>query len=77
MMIPILQFESDRRAFIITMNSLGTDLSKEDRFKFYNTFGLLDESSLIKLSKADDFEQVKQIALLFEVFFVIFFYIHF
>lgn len=67
MMAPILQFESDRRAFIITMNALGTDLSKEDRFKFYNTFGLLDENALVKLSKADDFEQIRQIACLYEV----------
>ena len=26
-----IQFEADRRAFIITLNSFGTELSKEDR----------------------------------------------
>ena len=34
------QFEADRRAINITLNSFGTELSKEDRKKLYPTIGL-------------------------------------
>lgn len=36
-MCPILEFEADRRAFIITINSFDTELSKEDRAKLFRT----------------------------------------
>lgn len=32
-MCKILAFEADRRAFNITINSFGTDLTKDDRLK--------------------------------------------
>lgn len=35
----ILAFEADRRAFIITINSFDTDLSKDDRAKLYPRCG--------------------------------------
>lgn len=58
-MSEILEFEADRRAINITMNSFGTELSKADRRKLYPSFGrLYPEGSLI-LSRADDIEGVK------------------
>lgn len=56
----ILEFEADRRAINITINSFGTELSKDDRQKLYPTFGLLNPEGLGRLARADDFEQVRQ-----------------
>jgi len=60
MMTEILQFEADRRAINITINSFGTELSKDDRQKLYPNFGMLYPEGLARLGKADDIEQVKQ-----------------
>lgn len=57
----ILDFEADRRAINITINSFGTDLSKDDREKLYPNFGLLYPEGTAKLAKADDAEQVYRI----------------
>ena len=57
-----LQFEADRRSIIITINSFGTELSKEDRAKLYPRRGKLYPDGLIELSRADDYETVKRIA---------------
>jgi V-type H+-transporting ATPase subunit d len=40
-MQPILEFEADRRTINITLNSIGTELSKDDRFRLYPRFGKL------------------------------------
>ncbi|XP_072267071.1 V-type proton ATPase subunit d 2 [Pyxicephalus adspersus] len=61
-MSPILEFEADRRAFIITINSFGTELNKEDRETLYPTCGKLYPEGLRLLANADDYEQVKSIA---------------
>jgi len=61
-MSEILGFEADRRAFIITINSFGTELSKEDRFRLYPCCGKLYPDGLAALAKADDFDQVKGVA---------------
>nr|CAB3224624.1 V-type proton ATPase subunit d-like [Phallusia mammillata] len=61
-MCEILAFEADRRSVIITINSFGTELSKEDRAKLYPRRGKLFPDGLIELSKADDYETVKRIA---------------
>ncbi|XP_022245642.1 V-type proton ATPase subunit d 1 isoform X2 [Limulus polyphemus] len=61
-MCEILSFEADRRAFIITINSFGTELTKEDRSKLYPHCGKLYPDGLAALSKADDYEQVRAIA---------------
>lgn len=61
MMADILQFEADRRAINITINSFGTDLAKDDREKLYPNFGFLYPEGTSKLAKADDAEQVKTI----------------
>ena len=58
----ILQFEADRRAFIITINSFGTELSKEDRAKLYPRCGRLYPDGLALLGRADDYDQVRGVA---------------
>lgn len=70
-----LQFEADRRAIIITINSFGTELTKDDRAKLYPRCGKLYPDGLAALARADDYEQVKQVAeyyavsiFLFEIF---------
>jgi V-type H+-transporting ATPase subunit d len=55
-------FEADRRAFIITINSFGTELSKEDRAKLYPNCGKLYPDGLAALARADDYEQVRSVA---------------
>jgi len=57
----ILQFEADRRAINITINSFGTNLRKEEREKLYPKFGLLYAEGTEKLMKADKVEQVRDI----------------
>ncbi|CAJ0916096.1 unnamed protein product [Ranitomeya imitator] len=61
-MCPILEFEADRRAFIITINSFGTELNKEDRETLYPTCGKLYPEGLRLLASADDYDQVKNTA---------------
>ena len=56
------KFEADRRALIITINSFGTELSKDDRVKLYPTCGRLHPDGLAALARADDYEQVRAIA---------------
>ncbi|XP_048638807.1 V-type proton ATPase subunit d 2 [Marmota marmota marmota] len=61
-MCPILEFEADRRAFIITLNSFGTELSKEDRETLYPTCGKLHPEGLHLLAQVEDFDQMKRVA---------------
>ena len=58
-MSEILEFEADRRAINITLNSFGTELSKADRKKLYPSFGRLYPEGTYMLSRADDIEGVK------------------
>jgi len=55
----ILSFEADRRAINITVNSFGTDLSKEERAKLYPNMGRLYPERTMALQRADDIEGVK------------------
>lgn len=57
-MSEILEFEADRRAINITLNSFGTELSKEQRRKLYPEFGKLYPEGMLMLSRADDIEGV-------------------
>ena len=57
-MSEILEFEADRRAINITMNSFGTELSKEQRRKLYPDFGKLYPEGMLMLSRAEDVEGV-------------------
>ena len=58
-MRPLLMFEADRRAINITLNSLNTELSKDDRLKLFPTLGLLYPEGLAKLAKADEMDHVR------------------
>jgi len=58
----LLQFEADRRAMIITINSFDTELSKEDRARLFPKCGKLFPDGLAALARADDYEQVRQVA---------------
>ncbi|BGP35807.1 H(+)-transporting V0 sector ATPase subunit d [Rhodotorula toruloides] len=60
-MSPILNFEADRRALNITINSFGTSLSKEQRGKLLPKLGRLYPEGTLALSRADDVEQVKAV----------------
>jgi len=55
----ILKFEADRRAINITINSFGTELSKDDRTKLYPNFGFLWPEGITRLSRAEDVDQVR------------------
>jgi len=58
----ILDFEADRRAIMITINSFGTELNKDDRSKLYPKCGMLYPYGLTRLAKAEDYDQVRQVA---------------
>lgn len=55
----ILAFEADRRSINITLNSFGTELSKERRAKMFPTIGRLFPSGNNALARADDIDQVR------------------
>lgn len=57
-MSEVLAFEADRRAINITLNSFGTELSKQERQKLYPDFGNLYPEGTLMLSRADDVEGV-------------------
>lgn len=57
-MSEILQFEADRRAINITLNSFGTELTKQERRKLYPEFGRLYPEGSLMLSRAEDVEAV-------------------
>lgn len=67
-----LGFEADRRAFIITINSFGTELAKDDRAKLYPRCGKLFPDGLAALARADDFDQVKAVAEYYSEYRVLF-----
>ncbi|KFZ15182.1 hypothetical protein V502_05752 [Pseudogymnoascus sp. VKM F-4520 (FW-2644)] len=58
-MSEMLEFEADRRSINITLNSFGTELSKQDRRKLYPGFGKLFPEGTLMLSRADDIEGVR------------------
>ncbi len=58
----ILAFEADRRAFIITINSFGTELTMDDRETLYPTCGKLHPDGLARLARCEDYDQVKAVA---------------
>jgi V-type H+-transporting ATPase subunit d len=61
-MCELLAFEADRRAFMITINSFGVELSKDERAKLYPRCGHLYPDGLAQLAKAEEYEQVRIIA---------------
>ena len=52
---------------MITINSFGTELSKDDRAKLYPRCGKLYPDGLAQLAKADDYEQVRHVAEFYAV----------
>lgn len=63
------QFEADRRAFMITINSFGTEMMKEERAKLFPTCGKLFPDGLVALSRAEDYDQVRIVAEFYGVCF--------
>lgn len=57
----ILAFEADRRTINISVNSLGTGLSKEQRSRLFPSIGKLYPEGSLALSRADEFDQIKSI----------------
>ncbi|KAJ7580999.1 V0 complex, c/d subunit of ATPase [Mycena floridula] len=57
----ILSFEADRRTVNITINSFGTELSKDQRAKLFPSIGRLFPEGNNQLAKADDVDQVRQV----------------
>lgn len=47
---------------MITINSFGTELTKEDRFKLFPKCGKLYPDGMIALAKAEDYDQVRAVA---------------
>ena len=58
------QFEADRRAFNITINSFGTELTRDVRAKLYPTCGKLFPEGVAKLAECSDIAEVQRIAAL-------------
>lgn len=57
----ILYFEADRRAINITINSIGTELSRDDRRRLFSDFGHLHPEGQRDLAICSDFEQVMSV----------------
>ncbi|KAI3431669.1 hypothetical protein D9Q98_004716 [Chlorella vulgaris] len=57
----MLSFEADRRALNITLNSIGTELTRDDRRKLYANFGLLYPHGQAELAVAEDFDQIRSV----------------
>ncbi|XBI17972.1 hypothetical protein VPH35_059881 [Triticum aestivum] len=57
-MCNLLSFEADRRAVNITINSIGTELTRDDRRKLYSNFGLLFPYGHEDLAVCEDVDQV-------------------
>lgn len=57
----LLSFEADRRTLNITVNSFGTDLSKQQRSNLFPQLGRLYPEHTLALSRADDIDQVKTV----------------
>ncbi|KAJ8336849.1 hypothetical protein SKAU_G00380690 [Synaphobranchus kaupii] len=68
----LYKFEADRRAFIITVNSFGTDLSRDERQGLFPTCGRLYPEGLRMLACAEDQDHVKAVADYFAEYKLIF-----
>merc|ERR1712072_740771 len=67
-MLEVLSFEADRRSINITLNSLDTELTKDDRAKLYPNLGALYPEGVLRLRRCDDREQVKSVIESFPVY---------
>ncbi|KAK1570927.1 hypothetical protein Q3G72_009145 [Acer saccharum] len=57
----LLAFEADRRAVNITINSIGTELTRDDCRKLYSNFGLLFPYGHEELAVCEDIDQVRAV----------------
>jgi V-type H+-transporting ATPase subunit d len=57
----ILQFEADRRTINITVNSFGTELTKEQRARLFPALGRLFPAGNSALARADELDQVRAV----------------
>ena len=57
----LLSFEADRRAVEITINSLGTDLSRDDRRRLFPEMGNSHPFWHHALASCDDYDQVRSV----------------
>ncbi|WWC85432.1 uncharacterized protein L201_000295 [Kwoniella dendrophila CBS 6074] len=57
-MSKILSFEADRRSLNITINSFGTELTKEQRSRLFPTIGRLYPEGNNQLSRSEDLDSV-------------------
>lgn len=55
----LLAFEADRRALNITLNSIGTELTRDDRRRLYSSFGQFYPHGQEELAVAEDFDQIR------------------
>ena len=62
LMSDLLAFDADRRALNITLNSIGTELTRDDRRRLYSSVGLLHPHGHAELAGADDFDAVRAAA---------------
>ncbi len=62
LMSDLLAFDADRRAQNITLNSIGTELTRDDRRRLYSSVGLLHPHGHAELAGADDFDAVRAAA---------------
>lgn len=53
-MTQVLSFEADRRAINITINSFGTELTRDGRIKLFPEFGFLWPEGTERLGRAED-----------------------
>lgn len=60
-MCEVLAFEADRRALNITLNSMGTELTRDDRRRLYCNFGQLYPHGLLDLAASEDFDGVRAV----------------
>ena len=60
-MCPLLEFEADRRCFLITINSFNTELTRDMREKLYPSCGKLYPEGLVNLNGCEDFEGVSKL----------------
>ena len=71
-MVELLSFEADRRVLNITINSLGTELTREERKGLFPRFGILHPYGHLELEGCQDFDQVSAIVQSYPAFRTIF-----
>lgn len=57
--LTVKKFEADRRAINITINSFGTELTKDDRVRLFASLGRLYPDGHSRLARADEIDHVR------------------